>query len=208
MRRLAIDHYSAPLLITAVVSAAVLVLPYPGASFSVMATRRLASTGAAISGVSFLSDGFLMLLAAGTAAALCWAWRRVPERRTIAVLASLGVVVAYAASEGAKLLFAQARPCTQWRITDECPTADFSFPSNHATLAFAAVWVLAVATQRLSFTLLATAVALIVAAGRVLEGMHYVHDVAAGALLGLAAPALLTAAAVLGTRARARATQQ
>lgn len=201
MRRLAIGRSSVPLLITALVAAAMLLIPFPGASFSVVATQLLASAGAAISGVSLFSDGLLTLLAASTAATLFYAWRRAPERRTIAVFASLGVVVAYAASEGAKLLFAQPRPCTQWRIADECPTADFSLPSNHATLAFAAVWVIAVAAQRLSLTLLATAAALVVAAGRVLEGVHYVHDVAAGALLGLAAPALLTAAAVAGRRA-------
>lgn len=190
-------------------AAAVLVMPYPGASLSVVVTRRLASAGSDISGVSFLSDGFLMLLAAGAAAALLYVWRRVPERRPIAAFASLGVIIAYASSEGAKLLFAQPRPCAEWPIAGECPTADFSLPSTHATLAFAAVCVIAVATKRLSLTLLAMIVALVVATGRVLEGVHYVHDVAAGTLLGLAAPSLLTtAAALVRQRARASATQR
>lgn len=42
---------------------------------------------------------------------------------------------------------------------------------------------------------IASALALIVGIGRMLEGVHYLHDVAAGALLGLAIPAALTAMA-------------
>lgn len=202
MHTLVLGRSKVPLLVIAVVALVVLVAPYPGASFSIIATRLIASFGAATESLSYLSDGFLILLAAVTAAAVIRAWHATPERRTPTVFASLGVAAAYVASEGAKLLFGQLRPCTRWPAGGGCPIADFSLPSNHATLAFAAVWVIVVATQRLWLTVFATCIALIVAIARVLEGMHYVHDVAAGALVGLVLPALLTAAALKWGRRR------
>ncbi|MCS3844016.1 phosphatase PAP2 family protein [Microbacterium sp. AK031] len=208
MRSLVLSRSNFPLLVIAVVALALLIAPYPGASFSVVATRLITSIGSALAGVSFLSDGFLMLLAAVTAAALVWAWHAAPERRPATVFASLGVAAAYAVSEGAKPLIGQLRPCTQWPTAGECPIADFSLPSNHATLAFAAVWVIALATQRVWLVILATSIALIVAIGRVLEGMHYVHDVAAGVLVGLMVPALLTAAGLTWERARRASRRQ
>jgi undecaprenyl-diphosphatase len=64
-------------------------------------------------------------------------------------------------------------------------------PSNHATLAFGAVVVLAVATRSLWLTGAAFVVASAVAVGRVLQGVHYLHDVAIGALVGLTAAMVL-----------------
>lgn len=187
-----------------VAAVAVLFAPYPGGSFSVVVTRFLGSVGSGVAGVSYLSDGLLVLLAVGTVATIVWSWRTSPDRRLSVAVSSLSVVVALAASEGAKLVFGQLRPCARWAVAGECPVSDFSLPSNHATLAFAAVWVISMATRQLSFTLVAAVVALIVAIGRVLEGLHYVHDVAAGTLVGLVIPAVLTAAGVAWERARRR----
>jgi len=69
-----------------------------------------------------------------------------------------------------------------------------SFPSGHATTAFAAATALALLRPRLR--LLALGVATCVALSRVYLGMHYAGDVTAGALLG----AGIGAALVLATR--------
>ncbi|MFD6055607.1 phosphatase PAP2 family protein [Agromyces sp. NPDC060279] len=101
-------------------------------------------------------------------------------------VASVAVPFAYAASEGIKLLVAQGRPCWSSGIAADCPPAgDWSFPSNHATVAFALAAVIALAAERRVTIWLALVLALVAAAARVLEGVHYAHDVAAGALLGV-----------------------
>jgi undecaprenyl-diphosphatase len=62
--------------------------------------------------------------------------------------------------------------------------ASGSFPSGHATTAFAAAAALAVLVPRLRWP--ALALAALVAFSRVYLGVHFVLDVAVGALLGLA----------------------
>lgn len=81
----------------------------------------------------------------------------------------------------------EERPCRALRtgadLVAECPAAgDWSFPSNHSTLAAGLAVGLAVLWPRLvAITLpLAGAAALL----RVLVGVHYPHDVLAGAILG------------------------
>ena len=78
------------------------------------------------------------------------------------------------------------RPCrTVGRaiIAGTCPPpGDWSFPSNHATMAGA----LAVTTLLLSrrLGLVALPLAVLAAFSRVFVGVHYPHDVVAGVLLG------------------------
>ncbi|GAB3631678.1 hypothetical protein GCM10027421_10310 [Microbacterium shaanxiense] len=164
---------------------AVLIVPAPG-SVSVIGTQWFATVGSGIRNIDLISEAGLLLLAATTIASIVIAWVRHPERRARLVAGAGGVVVAYAVSEGAKLLFAQPRPCNRWPIAAECPPAgDWSLPSNHATLAFGAVVVIAIALGRTWITWLAVAIAALVAIGRVAQGVHYIHDVALGALLGL-----------------------
>ncbi|MEU9919376.1 phosphatase PAP2 family protein [Streptomyces sp. NPDC051001] len=103
------------------------------------------------------------------------------------VLTGLGTVVAYAVSEAVKLVVDEERPCRALRAgvasVAECPgVGDWSFPSNHATLAAGLAVGLAVLRPRLTaITLpLAGAAALL----RVLVGVHYPHDVlASGAVV-------------------------
>ncbi|MFD9128594.1 phosphatase PAP2 family protein [Kitasatospora sp. NPDC059571] len=125
------------------------------------------------------------------------------------VLASpLIVVVAYAANSVLKGLIAENRPCRQLpgSVTLEtCPVAgDWSFPSNHTVIAFAAATALWFAHRRLGAAALAAAV--LMGASRVWVGVHYPHDVAVGALVGIlvAAPLAVLAgrAAPLVDRAR------
>ena len=176
-----------PIVIAGLLAMAVLVMPaIRDVSFSVIGTQWFASVGSGIPKVDLASEVGLLLLAATTAAGIVHAWVRHPERRTTLVAGAGGVVAAYAVSEGMKLLFAQPRPCSRWQIVSECPPAgDWSLPSNHATLAFGAAVVIAVAVGRNRITAAALAIALVVTLGRVMQGVHYVHDVALGAVIGM-----------------------
>lgn len=184
-----------PLLGALAISVALLVLPFPG-SLSVQVTRAAALTFGGTPGIELVSELPLVALAVAAAAAVSHAlWTR-PPRRLVAMSAAIGVFLAYSASEGLKLAAAQPRPCAVWNLAGDCPPAgDWSFPSNHATLAFAAVVVIAVTTRSVGLACVATLLAVVVAAGRVLEGFHYLHDVAAGAAVGI----LTVGVAVLAT---------
>ncbi|MFC8452660.1 phosphatase PAP2 family protein [Kitasatospora sp. NPDC057223] len=108
------------------------------------------------------------------------------------VLASpLIVVVAYVVNSAFKSLVQEVRPCAQitGSVTLEtCPGAgDWSFPSNHSVIAFAAAAALWVAYRGLGLTALARAgwiAAALMALSRVWVGVHYPHDVLVGALVG------------------------
>lgn len=134
------------------------------------------------------TEGTLVILGALLLWAAWTAVRRKDARGVAgAVLTGLGTVVAYAGSEALKLVVDEERPC---RALDagaesvaECPgVGDWSFPSNHATLAAGLAVGLAVLRPRLAVVTLplAGAAALL----RVLVGVHYPHDVLAGATLG------------------------
>lgn len=194
-------HQLIPIVIAGLLAMTVLVVPSTGnVSFSVVGTQLLASVGSGLRNVDLVSEAGLILLAATTAASIVIAWLRHPERRARLVAGAGGVVVAYVVSEGTKLLLAQPRPCTRWPIAAECPPAgDWSLPSNHATLAFGAVVVIAVALGRTWITWLSVGIATIVAIGRVAQGVHYLHDVALGALLGLAVTFALVSLAARST---------
>ncbi|MHC9045663.1 phosphatase PAP2 family protein [Microbacterium saperdae] len=196
-----------PLIVVGAIALLVLVVPVPG-SLSVVVTRSLAGLGAGFSHIDLVSEVGLAALALATAGAIVLTWLGHPERRLATGVAAFGVVVAYAASEGAKLLFAQARPCSRWATAGACPPAgDWSLPSNHATLAFSAVVVIAVAAGRSSIVWTAAALAAAVAAGRVAQGVHYLHDVALGAVFGLLIPTALVAIALtIARRAERRTT--
>lgn len=59
---------------------------------------------------------------------------------------------------------------------------DKSFPSDHATIAFAIAWTIFLHSHKLGAWFLVSAV--LIALGRVYVGVHYPSDVLAGALLG------------------------
>ncbi|MFH9808224.1 phosphatase PAP2 family protein [Streptomyces olivaceus] len=130
-----------------------------------------------------------------------WRSRRGDGRAfAIAALAPLATAVAYVCSELLKSALTEERPC---RAVDGAvsslaacpPTGDWSFPSNHATIAGASA--VALVLIRRALVWLTVPLALLMAFSRVFVGVHYPHDVAAGLLLG----AVVAAAAVrLGTR--------
>ncbi|MGY0007322.1 phosphatase PAP2 family protein [Micromonospora sp. I033] len=115
--------------------------------------------------------------------------------RALALAAPVAVVCAYASSEGLKTLIAEDRPCRSPAdlaiLAGHCPPAgDWSFPSNHATIAGALAATALLLHRRIG--LVAVPLALLAALSRTFVGVHYPHDVAAGLLLGVLVGTLLT----------------
>ena len=104
-----------------------------------------------------------------------WLWTRV----------GVAILVAESLSGALKLWIERDRPAVGRPIPEpllESPST-FSFPSGHATVAFACATVLALALPRLRWPLFALAA--LIAFSRVYVGVHYPGDVLAGALLGV-----------------------
>ncbi|WP_330297892.1 phosphatase PAP2 family protein [Streptomyces sp. NBC_00503] len=127
--------------------------------------------------------------------AVWWRARGARDPRTVALalLAPLATALAYVASELVKSSVDEERPCRAVAGAAaslvKCPaTGDWSFPSNHATIAGAAAVALAMVVGRLA--LLTVPLALLMAFSRVFVGVHYPHDVGMGLLLGASLAAL------------------
>ncbi|MET8541943.1 phosphatase PAP2 family protein [Kitasatospora sp. NPDC004799] len=103
------------------------------------------------------------------------------------------VVIAYGVNSVLKGAVEELRPCAQIPGSvslETCPgTGDWSFPSNHSVIAFAAAASLWFVDRRLGWV--AGLFAALMAASRVWVGVHYPHDVAVGALVGLLAAVVL-----------------
>ncbi|GGI92423.1 phosphatase PAP2 family protein [Saccharopolyspora subtropica] len=156
------------------------------------------------------TDAVLLVLGALVVANL-WRIRRADLRaRVLAWAAPVVTVVAYVLSETTKSLVEQERPCRAVRgaaaSVAECPEpGDWSFPSNHSTIAAAVAVALAVAWRRLAVVVLVLAP--LEAFLRVFLGVHYPHDVITGLLLGsvTAAVGMVFAAALVRAKAPAAA---
>ncbi|MEY9944112.1 phosphatase PAP2 family protein [Kitasatospora sp. GAS1066B] len=122
---------------------------------------------------------------------MIWGWwqaRRADSVVMARVLASPLIVVAvYVVNSILKSLVHEVRPCQQLPSTvtvETCPgVGDWSFPSNHSVIAFAAAVALFFAYRRLGAIALVAAV--LMAASRVWIGVHYPHDVVVGSLVGI-----------------------
>jgi membrane-associated phospholipid phosphatase len=160
------------------VAAAWLSAPASAAVYSAVAPRT-----AGVRGVQVLADVAIVVLMVGYLTVLWWS-RRTVTSLALGLAAGGGVVAAYLASESAKLLFRQDRPCRAVISLDGCPAGgDWSFPSNHMAIASGlalAMLMVSRRTWRLGATLVVA-----VAVGRVGQGAHYPHDVLAGLGVGL-----------------------
>ncbi|GAA4226636.1 hypothetical protein GCM10022254_12250 [Actinomadura meridiana] len=105
----------------------------------------------------------------------------------LALAAPFAVVAAYLVSEVSKDAIKEERPCRAVSGAVHiaaCPSpGDWSFPSNHATIAAASAAVIVVAWRALAGLVLPLAA--LMAFSRVFVGVHYPHDVAAGFLVGV-----------------------
>jgi undecaprenyl-diphosphatase len=103
-----------------------------------------------------------------------------------ALLAPLVTLAAYLVSEVSKTFIHEERPCRGLAETAtvlKCPAVgDWSFPSNHSTIAAAAAMALIFAWRKLTPWVVTMAVAM--AFSRVFVGAHYPHDVLAGLAVG------------------------
>ncbi|MCW2881282.1 MAG: hypothetical protein JWQ95_5382 [Sphaerisporangium sp.] len=120
-------------------------------------------------------------------AAAWWGARTTGGRSlTAALCAPVTTAAALALSAAIKLVVAEPRPCRAFPhafLVEPCPGAgDYSFPSNHATLAGAVAVGVLLVSWRLG--VLAGIAALAMGASRVYVGAHYPHDVLAGLALG------------------------
>ncbi|KOG53198.1 PA-phosphatase-like phosphoesterase [Streptomyces griseoflavus] len=130
--------------------------------------------------------GILLLMAL---AVFGW-WRsRKGEERLVAlaILVPVGTAVAYLVSEIVKSLVDEERPCravagAAASIVQCPPQGDWSFPSNHSTIAAALAVGIVFAWRAAAW--LALPVALLTGFSRVFVGVHYPHDVVAGLALG------------------------
>ena len=148
-------------------------------------------------GISTIGIPFLVLAAAGQ-----W-WLKTDQLRSrhVLVAAGLSFILGLALNQVILLFIHRIRPydsgMTHLLIER---SADFSFPSDHATASFAiaATFLLHGMTRRgLCFTVAAGLMML----SRVYVGTHYVSDVLGGCLTRFAAAALVRFAFREGTRA-------
>ncbi|MEZ5101609.1 MAG: phosphatase PAP2 family protein [Thermoleophilia bacterium] len=151
----------------------------------------------ALNGFAAAHDGFedtvrvfvqLALVVFGGLVILLFVTQRGPERietRRSALAAGAGALLALALAQPIAHLVDRPRPYVAHPDVVHLylsRTSDPSFPSDHATAAFAIAVAILLRNRRAGLVVLALAA--ILAAGRVLLGVHYPADVLAGAMLG------------------------
>jgi len=150
--------------------------------------RSITPTTAGIWGVDRLAEILVIVLGL---VAVTVGWRALHSgvhAAALAVSGAVGVVAAYAASEGIKVVVAADRVCRGMTAVD-CPAlGDWGFPSNHTVVAVAGATAILVLVRRWPPAARWAVVALAAGAGagRVLQGVHAPHEVVAGAVLGCA----------------------
>lgn len=140
---------------------------------------------------NFLFDSFFSLLSfAGYFGAIWFVflilllfWGEIKEKKALATLLLAGIFT-LASEIGLKNLFGRMRP--EFRIPEAIvvldKTASLSFPSGHATIAYAAAYILSFYHRKWAkwYYLFAFLISL----SRIYLGKHYPSDVVAGILLG------------------------
>ncbi|UQS24804.1 phosphatase PAP2 family protein [Amycolatopsis thermalba] len=131
------------------------------------------------------TDAVVIVFAVGMLG-VWWRTRRGdPRALAVAVLGPAGVAVAYLVGEALNSVVREQRPCAaliQATIVGCPPPGDWSFPGNHSVVAGAAGVAVVLVCRAAVFWVVPVAV--LAALSRVVVGVHYPHDVAAGLALG------------------------
>jgi membrane-associated phospholipid phosphatase len=136
---------------------------------------------------AYTTAGILVLCALPALA--WWNARRRGDLASITAIAwaGTGTLVCIAATAVLKQVFAETRPClaiAHVTTVQPCPgVSDYSFPSNHTTIAAALAAGIWLASRRLG--LLAAVLALLEGFSRIYLGQHYPHDVLAALVLAV-----------------------
>ncbi|MSR85401.1 phosphatase PAP2 family protein [Candidatus Uhrbacteria bacterium] len=115
-------------------------------------------------------------------------WKRAKSLRYAAYEAAWSALLAFILSLTVSYTIGRTRPflmSPDVGLLIPPPGTPFSFPSSHASVAFAMAFALAYGHPALGFV--ALLVAVLVAFGRVAAGVHYPSDVIAGIFVGLIA---------------------
>ncbi len=147
----------------------------------------------ALAGHSILLDGAMLFLAKAVvfflvlSIAVRWFWSSDRGRdRFTAIGCGLAVMLGLVLNQGILLFVDRVRPYDQGvtqLIVER--SADPSFPSDHATVAFAIAFLLLLKRDR--FAGLYLGLALLVGISRIYIGMHFATDIAGGAATALIA---------------------
>jgi membrane-associated phospholipid phosphatase len=118
-----------------------------------------------------------------------WSARARADRTAMAAAAWIwiGTAIAVGCGLGFKQVFQETRPCLAIHVAtvQACPgPTDYSFPSDHTTVAVALAVGLWIFSRRLG--IVAAVLALVEGYSRVYLGQHYPHDVLAAIVLGTA----------------------
>lgn len=131
-----------------------------------------------------------LVVLAGMLALTLWWGRGDTDALAVGLAAGAGAIGSAVATLAVKSVVTEERPCSALGVhaLSSCPPlGDWSFPSNHAGISAAlatAVVLTALAVGRVWPAVAAVVTAVVVAASRVVSGVHYPHDVAAGLVFG------------------------
>jgi membrane-associated phospholipid phosphatase len=197
-----VPHAALPAALGAVLilsALALLAWPARAALFAGVAGGTATSSLAPLAGL--VADKGLLVLVAITAGLVLLTWFRDRPRFGLLAAAGAGTVAAYVTSEAVKLLVTEERPCRAVDVATvlACPApGDWSWPSNHSTIAGALAMSCLLVAPRLWPVVVPLALA--VAGARVAAGVHYVHDVASGLALGVLVTCLVALTAHAGAQ--------
>jgi undecaprenyl-diphosphatase len=145
------------------------------------AINGLAGRNHAVDAIVVACAKFLPVVFALALVGLWLTWKRVNQRA--AFLAGISALVALGIGQLIGMAFPRPRPYLTHQVNLLIsPTADTSFPSDHATLGFAVAVLVWRYNRRAGTALLL--LALVLALARIFVGAHYPTDVLGGAVLG------------------------
>ncbi len=170
--------------------------------------RAIVPHTADLPGVGLVADVGLLVLVALFAVLAAQMWRTRSPYLGDLLMGGFGVVVAYVLSEVVKSLVGEDRPCRAQVALPDCPAVgDWSFPSNHTVIAIGLATAIVLASGQMLSSLqrwLVLALGILVGLARVLQGVHYPHDVLAGAVLGSSVTVAVVVMLVPWARGKAR----